>query len=121
MPRIGDLAPVLLSLGAVIHLRGPQGSREVAADDFFVDYRKTAMTPMEIMTAIFIPEMTVTTFANSYKVSKRKEMDISAVAAGFAIERDENGTVLDVKLAFGGMAATPKERFMRNRAFMGRN
>ena len=66
------------------------------------------MTPMEIMTAIFIPEMTVTTFANSYKVSKRKEMDISAVAAGFAIERDENGTVLDVKLAFGGMAATPK-------------
>ena len=93
---IGDLAPVLLSLGAVFHLRGPQGSREVAADDFFVDYRKTAMTPMEIMTAIFIPEMTVTTFANSYKVSKRKEMDISAVAAGFAIERDENGTVLDV-------------------------
>ena len=42
-----------------------------------------------------------------YKVSKRKDLDISTVSAGFRIEL-KNGKVEDICLAFGGMAEMTK-------------
>jgi xanthine dehydrogenase small subunit len=43
----------------------------------------------------------------TYKVSKRREMDISAVACGLYLETDDAGVVTVARFAFGGMAATP--------------
>ncbi len=116
---IGDLAPVFLSLDAVFHLRGPKGVREVASQDFFLDYRKTAIEPLEIMEAVFIPALSTMCYANAYKVSKRKEMDISAVAAGFCIERNAQGEVVRARFGFGGMAATPKRATLAEKQIVG--
>jgi xanthine dehydrogenase small subunit len=41
-------------------------------------------------------------------VSKRYDQDISAVCAAFALHLDENGAIREARIAFGGMAATPK-------------
>lgn len=103
---IGDLAPVLLSLDASVELAGTNGRRTLELADFFLGYRKTAMAADEIMVSVSIPRQTGR-LVNSYKVSKRRELDISIVAAGFNLALDEQGVVTHARLAYGGVAATP--------------
>lgn len=101
---IGDMAPILAALGAEIMLRGSGGERHVAIDDFFLGYRKTALEGDEIVFAIDVPRVPPGAFCASYKVSKRREMDISAVAAGMYVEVVD-GVVKEIRLRYGGMAA----------------
>ena len=56
----------------------------------------------------------------SYKVSKRRELDISAVAAAFVVSVDKMGVVRHVRIAFGGMAATPSRAYAAEEALRGR-
>ena len=103
---IGDLAPFLLALDATVECFGSTGRREIAMAEFFVDYRKTARLPDEIITAVVIAHKNATE-QGFYKVAKRQTDDISIVAAAFALERDEDGVVRHARLAYGGVAATP--------------
>ncbi len=103
---IGDLAPVLLALDATVELAGPNGRREVALADFFIAYRKTVRAPDEIITAVTIPRRDDVVQAG-HKIAKRQTDDISIVAAAFALGCDAGGIVTHVRLAFGGVAATP--------------
>ena len=45
----------VLALGGTIHLQGPNGARQVAAEDFFIDVFETAIEEGEILTAITLP------------------------------------------------------------------
>ncbi|HET9483533.1 MAG TPA: FAD binding domain-containing protein, partial [Xanthomonadales bacterium] len=104
---IGDLLPVLLALDAAVELRSARGERTVAAQDFFLDYRRTARDADELIVAVTIPRRPGLVSA-SYKVAKRQTDDISIVAAVFALELDGEGRVADARLAYGGVAATPR-------------
>jgi xanthine dehydrogenase small subunit len=104
---IGDLAPVLLALGGVAVLRSRKGERRVALSDFFLGYRKTALQPGEVLAAVEVPTPHADARTCAYKVSKRRELDISTVSAGFLVEVDAGNRVKAARLAFGGMAATP--------------
>jgi xanthine dehydrogenase small subunit len=104
---IGDLAPVLLSLGAVAVLRSAQGERRVPLEQFFVGYRKTALQPKELLAAVEVPRLQASDRALAYKVSKRRELDISAVSAGLWARISPEQVVLDVRFAWGGLAPTP--------------
>jgi xanthine dehydrogenase iron-sulfur cluster and FAD-binding subunit A len=44
---IGDAAPLLLALDAVVHIAGPEGRRTRALSSFFLGYRRTALRPRE--------------------------------------------------------------------------
>ncbi|HGG57331.1 MAG TPA: xanthine dehydrogenase small subunit, partial [Nannocystis exedens] len=110
---IGDLAPVLLALMATLELRSRAGSREIPIEDFFLDYRRTALGPAEILASIRIPAIADNARASSYKVSKRRELDISSVAAAFVVHVDPGGQVTEIRAAYGGVAAIPS----RARAF----
>ena len=103
---IGDTAPVLLTLETRLILASLKGEREVPLDQFFLAYRKTALQPGEILKTIIIPRQ-LPGRANSFKVSKRKELDISTVSAAFRIELDDTAHVKIARLAYGGVAATP--------------
>ena len=103
---IGDAAPILLALDAIVHVAGPEGRRAIPLSSFFTAYRKTAMAPGEMLTAIEIPKP-LPQFVRFYKVSKRRLDDISTVAAAMALDFDTNGRVRRARLAFGGVAATP--------------
>ncbi len=116
---IGDMAPVLLSLGAVAVMRSRAGERRVPMESFFPAYRKTALGPKEILTALEIPRLPASALASTYKVSKRRELDISTVSAGFYVELDSNRVVQRARLAFGGMAATPKRATQTEAALVG--
>jgi xanthine dehydrogenase small subunit len=117
---IGDLAPVLLGLGADLILRGPGGDRTVPIDEFFLSYRKTALQPGEVLWAASIPVPGPDVRATSFKVSKRRELDISAVAAGCSVRLDPAGVVTEARLAFGGMAAVPARARRAEEALVGR-
>ncbi|WP_048306303.1 xanthine dehydrogenase small subunit [Halomonas sp. PR-M31] len=106
---IGDCPPVLLALDARLMLDGPSGSREIPVADFFLDYRKTALKKDEgeFIRAIFLPRPETDQHLKVWKLSKRREDDISVVLGAFAWRMDD-GVMRDVHLAFGGMAAIPK-------------
>ena len=103
---IGDAAPMLLALDAVVHVAGPAGRRAIPLADFFTAYRKTAARPDEIITAVEIPKP-LPQFVRFYKIAKRRLDDISTVAAGMAMDLDDGGRVRRARFAFGGVAATP--------------
>jgi xanthine dehydrogenase small subunit len=113
---IGDLLPVLLALDARIHCRGPRGARTLPAEGFFLDYRKTARADDELVVAVTFPRRKGLLNA-SYKVAKRPTDDISIVAAVFALELDDAGRVAHARLAYGGVAPTPR-RAARTEAFL---
>ena len=103
---IGDTSPCLIALNAVMIARGPHDQREIPADEFFTDYRKTALTADEVLEAIRVPIPPPGLIFRTYKISKRFDQDISAVVGAFALTV-KDGVVASVRIAFGGMAATP--------------
>ena len=103
---IGDAAPLLLALDAIVHAAGPDGRRTIPLSSFFVDYRKTALRSGEILTAIEIPKP-LPAFVRFYKVAKRRLDDISTVAAAMALDSENSGNIRRARFAFGGVAATP--------------
>jgi xanthine dehydrogenase small subunit len=103
---IGDTPPLLIALNAKIKLRCGDESRIMPIEDYFISYKVTAQKESEFIEQIIIPKPTNDSF-RAYKVSKRLDDDISAVCGAFDIQI-EDGKVSYARIAFGGMAATPK-------------
>lgn len=103
---IGDMAPVLVALNATMVAVSAEGERRIGVDSFFQGYRQTALRPGEILGFIDIPTPHPAARMATYKVSRRRELDISAVCAAFMVQLDGTGRVEEVRLAYGGMAAT---------------
>ncbi len=101
---IGDSAPVLMALGARLQLRCGSVQREVALEDFYLGYMKNALQPGEFVQAIVVPRQPEGAMHRAYKISKRFDSDISALALGARLVLDA-GHVHDVRLAYGGLAA----------------
>lgn len=107
---IGDSMPALITLGTRLILRVGEQTREIALEDFYLDYQKTALQLGEFVEAIVIPlrEGQTRFKFSSYKIAKRFEQDISAVCAAISCELDTHYVAHNVRIAFGGMAAIPK-------------
>lgn len=104
---IGDTPPVLLALGATLLLRSSQGTRRLPLDEFFIEYGVQALQTGELLQSIEIPLPSAAAQIAAYKISKRADEDISSVCCAYNLMLDE-GIVRDIKLAYGGMAGTPK-------------
>ncbi len=103
---IGDSMPALIALGARLLLRGPDGRRELALEDFYIDYGKQDRRPGEYVESLRIPKLAAGEQFRCYKLSKRFDQDISAVCAAFKLRLDHNN-VTSIRTGFGGVAATP--------------
>jgi xanthine dehydrogenase small subunit len=119
---IGDMLPVLMAYKANVVLRSESGSRTVPMDEFVVGYRKTVRRPDELITEIQLPVLANGAIVKSYKVSKRKDLDISTLSAGFRLELNGGRTIEQIMLAYGGMAerarrASTVERFLVGKAW----
>jgi xanthine dehydrogenase small subunit len=104
---IGDTPPCLIALDATLTLVSADGSRDISIEDFFLDYRKTDLRADEVIASIRIPKLTAAQSFRTYKVSKRYDQDISAVIGAYRLTM-EGETVAEARIAYGGMAATPK-------------
>jgi xanthine dehydrogenase small subunit len=104
---IGDSMPALMALGATIVLRRGKATREIALEDFYLAYQKTALQASEFVAEVRIPQRPANLLLRAYKASKRYDQDISAVFACFALTLD--GTrIATARIGCGGVAATPR-------------
>ncbi|RVK46536.1 xanthine dehydrogenase small subunit [Sinorhizobium meliloti] len=104
---IGDSPPPLIVLGATITLRSKDGQRTLPLEDFFIAYGKQDRRPGEFVESLFVPALPADERFAAYKISKRRDEDISALLGAFRISLDGD-RVKTARIAFGGMAATPK-------------
>ena len=104
---IGDSLPVLIALNATLIITDVSGSRSLLAEDYFIDYGKQDRKPGEFLERIDVPLPAPGQAFRAYKISKRFHQDISAVCGAFSVVlRDDK--VHEVRISYGGMAATPK-------------
>lgn len=114
---IGDGPPALIALGATLHLRQGDSRRDMALEDYFLDYGRQDRRAGE-----FVEGVSFATDAPNlrcYKLSKRFDQDISAVCGCFNITVTD-GIITAARLAFGGMAGTPKRAANAEAAITGR-
>lgn len=117
---IGDSAPVLLSLDATVTLQSAGGVRRtLPLHEFFTGYRQTVLQPNELLTTIHLPRG-LAGRSVFFKVSKRREMDISTVSAAIRLATDAHGLITEARLAYGGVAATPARALKTEAALLGK-
>ena len=104
---IGDSMPALIALGTTLHLRRGDTTRSMPLEDFFIDYGKQDREPGEFVTGIDVPYLETGEVFRCYKISKRFDQDISALLGAFKFAL-EGRRIAHARVAFGGMAATPK-------------
>ena len=114
---IGDSMPALIAIGARVKLRQGNNTRELALEDLYLDYMKNALQAGEFIESVLIPARDEKLILRCYKLSKRYDQDISAICAAFALRLDK-GSIAEVCIAFGGMAAIPKRAALTEKSLL---
>jgi xanthine dehydrogenase small subunit len=112
---IGDMPPALIALGSQLHLQRGGHQRNMPLEEFFIAYGRQAREPGEIVTGADIPKLREGEHFRCYKISKRFDQDISAVMGAFKFSLSGR-RITAARIAFGGMAATPKRALAAERA-----
>jgi xanthine dehydrogenase small subunit len=100
---IADTVPFLFVCEAQLDLASARGERVVGISDFYKGYKKLDMRPDEVITRVRIPLPAESETLRLYKVSKRRDLDISTFTAAIRMTL-RNGRMSGVKLAYGGVA-----------------
>ncbi|HKP55703.1 MAG TPA: FAD binding domain-containing protein [Polyangiales bacterium] len=116
---IGDSPPALLALDAELTLQSPRGLRRLPLREFFRGYRQTVLGPHELIVSIHI-RLPLPRIQRFYKISKRVLDDISTVAAAFALDLTPDDRISRLRIAYGGVAATPLRALAVEQAATGR-
>lgn len=114
---IGDGPPALIALGAQLYLRRGDDFRNMALEDYFIDYGKQDRKIGEFIIGVAIPEQPNN--LKCYKITKRFDQDISTLCGCFNITR-HSGKITSARIAFGGMAETPKRATSVETALIGK-
>jgi xanthine dehydrogenase iron-sulfur cluster and FAD-binding subunit A len=101
---ISDTLPVLMAYNATIVLQSINTKHEMSLVDFILGYRTTARKPDELITAVRLSKSQNGAIIKSYKISKRNDLDIATISAGFRLELNNDCTVNKIILSYGGMA-----------------
>ncbi len=117
---IGDTPPPFIALGAKLSLRRGEHRREIKLEDYFLAYGKQDRQPGEFVESVTIPLLPAGEKFATYKISKRREEDISALCGAFRVFVSDAGIVGMARIAFGGMAATPKRAKAVEAALVGK-
>lgn len=92
-----ELPVVAAALGATVEVEGPDGRRQIAAQDLFVGPLETSLTDNEIVTAVSYPQPQRWGFAEI----ARRNGDFGLATVVTAVVGDE------VRIAIGGVGAVP--------------
>lgn len=102
---IADTIPFLFVVDAEVELTGVHGARRVNINNLYRGYKQLAVEPDEIITRVRIPIPSESEHLRLYKVSRRRDLDISTFTAAIRIRRSD-GQIDDARVAFGGVAPT---------------
>lgn len=93
---------------AVMIAQGPSGTREIAAEDFFVDSLTSALQPNEILTKVRLPKAGPGEGSAYDKLGRRGGRSDYAVAGAAAWVKKSNGSVADARVAITGVGTKPE-------------
>jgi CO/xanthine dehydrogenase FAD-binding subunit len=96
-----DGIPPLLVLDAEIELASASGLRRMPLSEFILGYRKTAIKPGEILSAIIVPQSVDSARTSFVKLGARKYLVISIVMVAAYILKNADGKVSDARVAIG--------------------
>ena len=102
----GDTIPALIACGAVCVIASPDGTREVATEDFVTGVGTNVLSPREFLVGFKIPRPKGRTADAYLRFIPRTEMDIAVCGAGVALTLDDSGTCTAAKVAIGAVAVT---------------
>lgn len=117
---IGDTPPPFIALGATLRLRRGSERRDIALEDYFLAYGKQDRQPGEFVESITLPVLPEGEHFATYKISKRRDEDISALCGAFRVAVGGDGMVKLARIAYGGMAGTPKRASAVEAALLGK-
>ncbi len=101
-----DSVPAMIAYNGVARIVGPNGSREVALEDFCTFVRQTVLRPGEIVVALHFPPPPPNSGANYIRFIPRNEMDIAVAGAGVSVVLD-NGNIKSARVTLASVAPTP--------------
>jgi xanthine dehydrogenase small subunit len=118
---VADSLCLLLITGASVELAGTAGIRRVEIKDFYRGSKRTVVAADEVITRVLLPLPARDELVKLYKVSKRKEMDVSTFRAGIRIAR-RGGVIGRAAIAYSGVGPTVRrlpetEAFLTGRSF----
>jgi carbon-monoxide dehydrogenase medium subunit len=102
----GDLAPILVALGATLELRSAAGSRELSLADFFTGPRTTVLAPGELITNVAVPTAEPGSGSAFVKFGYRGGSQIAVVSAAARVVQVK-GKAQSVRLVLGAVAPVP--------------
>jgi len=99
---IADSIPLHYVAGSTIELASFGGRREVSIEDFYLGYKKLDLQPDELVVSVRTPLPAADEHLKLYKISKRRDMDISTVTAAFWLKLDKQ-IIRSARIATGGV------------------
>ena len=106
-----DVAPALVAFNALFQVSGPDGDREVSAEDFFVlpitnPERENSLAEGELLTGVRIPSVSANTVSTYHKIMDRQAWTHAEVGVASVIQRDGN-QVQSASVVLAGVAPIP--------------
>jgi carbon-monoxide dehydrogenase medium subunit len=101
-----DAIPALIAHSVTCNIAGPNGTREVAVEEFCTAPGQTVLQPDELLVSLHFPPPAPGFGARYIRFIPRNEMDIAVVGAGVSVVLD-NGTVKSARIALAAVAPTP--------------
>lgn len=101
-----DSVPAMVAAGAQVRVAGPDGVRDVPAEDIPVSPGKTSLAKGEFVTSVFLPARPAKSGDAYLRFIPRTEMDIAVVGVGVSLTLDDAGTCTAARVGLGAVAAT---------------
>lgn len=100
-----DLPTVLVTAEGTVTAIGPDGAREIAASELFLDYLTTALDPLEVITEVRLPALDG--YGHGYQKFTRRAEDWAMVGVAALVRRNDDGSCGDVRVGLTNMGSTP--------------
>lgn len=101
-----DSVPAMVAAGALVRVAGPDGVRDIPAEDIPVSPGKTSLAKGEFVTSVFLPPRPAKSGDAYLRFIPRTEMDIAVVGVGVSLTLDDAGTCTAARVGLGAVAAT---------------
>ena len=101
-----DTVPALIAARAVCTVAGPNGRREVPAEDIATGPGETSLQAGEMVVSVSLPARPAHAADAYLRFIPRTEMDIAVVGAGVNLVLGDDGTVADAHVSLGAVAPT---------------
>ena len=104
----GDSIPGVITMGGVAHIVGPNGSRDVPAEEFCTGPGRNVLQSGEILVSIKIPAPQAHSGTNYLRFIPRNEMDIAVAGVGTTVVLDSSGqNFVSARISLASVAPTP--------------